>query len=445
MDLFVSNAGFNECNGRYCQVYSLPDGACALAQISPWKWKLENSDWCYLTVQRHQGQHVWCIGGSKTLDRCVYFANCPDRGVPPLNLEWHVYRDHTLGRDPTPTVSLVESPGFYRLILAASISATHELDSETMGLLPPGTVVNVVRVLRCETMRRIRGRLSHPDGWISLRCLDGKTTWAMPTVAHPTSHSPTLYSGLWANREFTDCKVVRRIDDEVRRVWHVHRCVLASASPVLRQMLLSDMKEAHLCEIAMQSAEADIEAFLYYIYNSTLPPMCSVPEVCVSNATVHRCNGDYSVKLLINERKRYSNKHGSVIYFQGGRWKLDNDAGATQFFIRSNDTAPPCTEWSNSDDSETCSVNIAVVADEVARLRWCALGLMELADMYDVPNLLKIAAEESERGASASNIVQVVQAMNKRKHNDAVAPAYKRIRLRVQQESALSDRVLDSL
>lgn len=88
-----------------------------------------------------------------------------------------------------------------------------------------------------------------------------------------------------------------------------------------------------------------------------------------------------------------------------------------------------------------CNVSEA----ETSNPQWSVGGLIELADMYNIPGLLKLAVGKAEESVHADNIVEVVRSMNKRKGNDAVAAAYKRLRERVGQDPVLQERVMDGI
>jgi hypothetical protein len=70
--------------------------------------------------------------------------------------------------------------GVYELIHVATISTAKELDSQTLHGAEKGSYVDVVEVTICESISRVRGRLSS-GGWISLVNLDtSDKSWAMP-------------------------------------------------------------------------------------------------------------------------------------------------------------------------------------------------------------------------------------------------------------------------
>eukprot|EP00930_Biecheleria_cincta_P072264 TRINITY_DN59690_c0_g1_i1.p1 TRINITY_DN59690_c0_g1~~TRINITY_DN59690_c0_g1_i1.p1 ORF type:complete len:277 (-),score=61.86 TRINITY_DN59690_c0_g1_i1:206-1036(-) len=77
--------------------------------------------------------------------------------------------------------------------------------------------------------------------------------------------------------------------------------------------------------------------------------------------------------------------------------------------------------------------------------KWSAAGLMELADMYEVPGLLKIAATALVQSVRVDNVVTVSRAINKRKNKEVVAPAYKKLKQLVKDTAALQEQLIDSI
>jgi len=214
---------------------------------------------------------------------------------------------------------------------------------------------------------------------------------------------------LWSNRSFTDCEVSLEESDAV---WRVHRCVLAGRSPVLRRMLESGMVEDLSGKIVFRGASrADVEAFLYYLYNAKLPDTNFNPGDIVEyysskgmawvKAAVVQLNADGTVEL---DRKRKANANQIRLHKQN---------------------------------------SVAGSADVPSR--WSATGVMEMADMYEVSGLLKVVVDEAEETVHNDNLIEVMRAMNKRKSNPIVESAFKRLKQRVRDDAGLYEQLADSV
>eukprot|EP00438_Fugacium_kawagutii_P000158 Skav233090 [mRNA] locus=scaffold986:81296:83758:- [translate_table: standard] len=65
-------------------------------------------------------------------------------------------------------------PGHYLIVHNnAAVRAEPSLDSPVVGQLASGEIVHVLEVLPLLEENRVRGKLEHPHGWISLVNLEG--------------------------------------------------------------------------------------------------------------------------------------------------------------------------------------------------------------------------------------------------------------------------------
>lgn len=91
---------------------------------------------------------------------------------------------------------LDDAPGAYVIshqdtLVSSSVRRSGE--SEAIGCLVSGTFVNVLEVVHLPDSHRVRARIEHPPGWISLLNTETGYRWANPYVAPeptPTRANP---------------------------------------------------------------------------------------------------------------------------------------------------------------------------------------------------------------------------------------------------------------
>lgn len=71
-----------------------------------------------------------------------------------------------------------DRPGWYRVDTLAHLKAGVFLGSAHLSDIAPGSVVRIEEVVEDEVARRVRARVAHPPGWISLLDLDTGDRWA---------------------------------------------------------------------------------------------------------------------------------------------------------------------------------------------------------------------------------------------------------------------------
>lgn len=76
-------------------------------------------------------------------------------------------------------------PGFYQIVIEQGVHVTTEVSrySKRIKLIPKGKVVEVLQVEFSSSENRIRGRIPHPAGWISLDTIQREIVWARPMGA----------------------------------------------------------------------------------------------------------------------------------------------------------------------------------------------------------------------------------------------------------------------
>lgn len=93
-------------------------------------------------------------------------------------------KDRPADKVPLAAPSCPDAPGRYVIIhegtLVRSTISMIGSDEEMLGTLKEGTVVEVVEVRTVVAEGRVRGRITEPAGWISLRDLESnETPWAL--------------------------------------------------------------------------------------------------------------------------------------------------------------------------------------------------------------------------------------------------------------------------
>eukprot|EP00928_Gymnodinium_smaydae_P083858 TRINITY_DN67096_c0_g1_i1.p1 TRINITY_DN67096_c0_g1~~TRINITY_DN67096_c0_g1_i1.p1 ORF type:complete len:248 (-),score=26.75 TRINITY_DN67096_c0_g1_i1:187-930(-) len=76
---------------------------------------------------------------------------------------------------------------------------------------------------------------------------------------------------------------------------------------------------------------------------------------------------------------------------------------------------------------------------------WSLSGLIHLSDMYATPDLLQAVLDIAIESVRVDNVADIARSMNKRKHIESVADAYRALKKRVAENQDLQDSVLDSL
>jgi len=100
---------------------------------------------------------------------------------------------------PPRALELDDAPGAYVVahqdtLVSSSIRRSGE--SEAIGSLPSGTFVNVLEVVHLADSHRVRARIEHPPGWISLLNTETGYRWANPyLVPEPTPVFPAELHG----------------------------------------------------------------------------------------------------------------------------------------------------------------------------------------------------------------------------------------------------------
>mmetsp|Transcript_140440 Transcript_140440/g.436680 ORF Transcript_140440/g.436680 Transcript_140440/m.436680 type:complete len:386 (+) Transcript_140440:204-1361(+) len=75
-----------------------------------------------------------------------------------------------------------------------------------------------------------------------------------------------LSQSLWRNRNFSDCIVKAE-----GREWRLHRCILATASPVFGRMFASGLAESAKQEVhILESDASDVDSFLSFLYTGSV-------------------------------------------------------------------------------------------------------------------------------------------------------------------------------
>eukprot|EP00660_Eupelagonema_oceanica_P015459 gene15459-12869_t len=76
------------------------------------------------------------------------------------------------------------APGEYVAVERAQVGETIERDSAKIAVLPRGRRVRVIEVVRRDDLRRIRGRIDDPAGWVSLEDLGDRVgyRWVAPAA-----------------------------------------------------------------------------------------------------------------------------------------------------------------------------------------------------------------------------------------------------------------------
>jgi len=77
--------------------------------------------------------------------------------------------------------------------------------------------------------------------------------------------------------------------------------------------------------------------------------------------------------------------------------------------------------------------------------KWSSTGVLSLAHMYEVHNLIPLLVQQVEQEVCPENIVETIRVMNKRKEVKPIGAAFKRIRQRVQNDNALAETVMDAM
>lgn len=72
-------------------------------------------------------------------------------------------------------------PGEYRLVNEGYPTADASTESDDIGELPPGTLVNISEVVVMLEEKRVRGKIDKPAGWLSLLKLDDGYRWVVPS------------------------------------------------------------------------------------------------------------------------------------------------------------------------------------------------------------------------------------------------------------------------
>lgn len=130
-------------------------------------------------------------------------------------------------------------PGTHVIRLQCVVTANAGLESDDVDTLEEGTLVNVLEVVDCPTVCRVRGRIESPNGWISLvnTELDGR--WAVLVDVEDAEVRRALQNVAWS----VDFQALGRV---LRRSHRALFAVLKAAIEVWRSplSLFDDRAEA---------------------------------------------------------------------------------------------------------------------------------------------------------------------------------------------------------
>jgi len=76
---------------------------------------------------------------------------------------------------------------------------------------------------------------------------------------------------------------------------------------------------------------------------------------------------------------------------------------------------------------------------------WSPMGLLALAEMYEVPGLVELIVAAMEQSINTENVMEIIRCLNKRKASKIIEPAIKRLRKRIHDYPILYEKVVDSL
>lgn len=103
----------------------------------------------------------------------------------------------------------IDSPGVYTILHDhTKVASTRELTEDWVAELSKGTVVRVVEVISSPAVKRVRGRLENPTGWISLLNVETGYRWAAkaPSGGVGATRAPTAQALFDADQALQELK-----------------------------------------------------------------------------------------------------------------------------------------------------------------------------------------------------------------------------------------------
>jgi len=112
--------------------------------------------------------------------------------------------------------------GIYIIIRYAVVkNGENNTESKKVAQLSPGTLVNVLEVRHVPKIRRLRGRIEEPRGWISLTDLESDVKWAVKSNEVVKLVYASSSGLIQNNQEATDVNNLRRelLRGDLSQVW----------------------------------------------------------------------------------------------------------------------------------------------------------------------------------------------------------------------------------
>lgn len=110
------------------------------------------------------------------------FCRAADRGDL-LSIRYSVAYELEGGKAAAAKFGEEDTPYDYMITKPAIVSSTKELGGAKIGEIPVGTEMKIAEVDISD--KRVRGRITNPDGWISLKNTEDGSRWAQKMVDEP--------------------------------------------------------------------------------------------------------------------------------------------------------------------------------------------------------------------------------------------------------------------